>query len=85
MTDLRPYLASKAYIKRMAFRREQGRCFWCEAETPYKQGTVDHIETKSSGGKRSVENVVYSCRPCNEKRAAMTATSFLFLSMEKCA
>lgn len=71
----------KAYVKRMCFKREGGECFWCEVPTPYKDGTVDHIVTKKAGGKLTVENCVYSCRPCNERRGAMTATSFLFASL----
>lgn len=76
-------LSTKAFVKRSVFRREGGACFWCSVPLPYKDGTVDHIVTKGRGGKRTVDNSVYACRPCNEKRGAISAISFLFLTMEK--
>jgi 5-methylcytosine-specific restriction endonuclease McrA len=82
----------KSRLRRLAFQREGGRCFWCDAEVlllsgrpghlalPPNAATLDHITPVSRGGERhSLENVVCACLACNQARGTTPAVDFLFV------
>jgi 5-methylcytosine-specific restriction endonuclease McrA len=58
----------------MKSRREKvweetnGRCVYCNEETPPEDRTRDHLWPKSRGGKNHCMNLVPACRACNEYR-----------------
>jgi len=57
-------------IKAIILLREQkGKCFWCGDKIDLSIDgylTRDHLVPKSKGGSNSKENLVASCRPCNQ-------------------
>jgi len=65
------------------FRKQKGRCHYCLTECvlppkgqigkpqPDNQFTRDHVLARSLGGANSPENVVGSCRACNNAKGRM--------------
>lgn len=84
---------SKVRQRVNVYRRENGRCFYCDdpvsLEThtpgvpfPHHMATVDHIIPKCEGGTRSERNAVCACWRCNNKRGNMPADQFLIMMYE---
>ena len=74
-------------IRKLAYAREGGRCFWCRQMTRRRGprsgmqapnlATLDHIIPRSAGGELSMGNVVLSCYACNNARGNLSAEAFL--------
>ncbi|QOW19645.1 HNH endonuclease [Lysobacter ciconiae] len=57
--------------KKQAFLRDEGRCRYCGLDflhslSAFWSYTADHIVAKSVGGRDILDNVVISCKACNE-------------------
>lgn len=52
--------------RRIVEAREGGKCFWCGEPAD----TLDHLLPQVHGGLSLVENLVLSCRSCNQARGA---------------
>lgn len=48
--------------------RDLGRCCWCGSPAP--DGTVEHLLPLSLGGRATMDNLRWACRPCNHGRGA---------------
>jgi 5-methylcytosine-specific restriction endonuclease McrA len=46
----------------------RGRCYYCDAQVPPKELTMDHIVPIVRGGKSVKNNVVTACKSCNNKK-----------------
>lgn len=53
--------SEKSYI----YRRDNGRCFYCNRNLKYRQATLDHYLPKSQGGNEVIYNLVLCCEKCN--------------------
>jgi 5-methylcytosine-specific restriction endonuclease McrA len=53
--------------KRALMVRDGGLCGYCGEKTP--KMNIDHIVPRSRGGKHTWTNVVWSCMPCNDRKA----------------
>lgn len=51
--------------KILAYKRNKGRCFYCDKQVPKNEGHFDHFYPYSKGGKNTIDNIVWSCAPCN--------------------
>lgn len=67
--------------KKQAFLRDGGRCRYCGLDfmrslSDFWSYTVDHLVCKAAGGDDSLDNIVTSCKACNEclSRAAHLRT-----------
>lgn len=71
-------LVSELYSKKLPWNKEnmayrdKDRCVYCGVKLPLKQIEIEHVHPQSRGGKTEWENVVSSCRPCNQKKADRT-------------
>lgn len=74
-------LQARQELKQRAFRRENGRCFYCDRPLIYHHATMDHIKPKSQGGKLEIGNIVIACFKCNNRRGDYPADIFLILMM----
>jgi 5-methylcytosine-specific restriction endonuclease McrA len=54
------------------FLRDQFRCQYCGYRFPKAQLTLDHVTPVVQGGRKSWENIVTSCKPCNQKKGGRT-------------
>jgi len=72
--------ATKSYRRRQGirynrddlYRRDHGRCQYCDVKLNKDHFTVDHIMPSSRGGATSWENCVVSCHDCNNKKGNKT-------------
>jgi hypothetical protein len=63
-----PWGATNA-LKR-AFHKHGGPCFYCSETIRKDDFTIDHVESKCSGGKSHLQNLVISHKTCNAKKGS---------------
>lgn len=54
--------------KRILWKRDRARCFYCNAGLSWETKTVDHVIPKSKGGPHRLWNLVLACQECNQKK-----------------
>ena len=63
---------SPSLTNRDLFRRDRFLCAYCGSQFTKSKLTRDHILPTSKGGPNTWENVVTSCRACNQKKDDLT-------------
>lgn len=58
--------------KRNVWKRDGGRCQYCNVHLPLEIATLDHVVPKSRGGNHSWENLALACGPCNLRKGSRT-------------
>lgn len=48
-----------------------GRCYYCQQTVPYKEITMDHLVPLTRGGRSTRDNLVPSCKSCNNQKKNM--------------
>lgn len=48
-----------------------GTCYYCSAQVPHRELTMDHLVPLSRGGRSTKDNLVPSCKSCNNKKKTM--------------
>lgn len=48
-----------------------GRCYYCQQTVPYKELTMDHLVPLTRGGRSTRDNLVPSCKSCNNQKKNM--------------
>ena len=51
------------------YRRDGGRCFYCQTLLPASGWHADHVIPHSRGGRTVIFNGVASCPPCNRAKS----------------
>ena len=54
------------------YMRDRFRCCYCGQKKRPRELTYDHVHPRARGGKRTFENIVTSCWPCNERKGSRT-------------
>jgi 5-methylcytosine-specific restriction endonuclease McrA len=70
----------RAWVRRVRsniYRRDGGRCVWCDRHLDMRDATLDHVTPKSAGGGNTQQNLVLACSPCNFSRGNRPAWAFL--------
>jgi hypothetical protein len=49
--------------------RDEGRCFYCDAQMVPEKAHIDHRLPRSSGGTDEIANLVVACIPCNTAKS----------------
>lgn len=52
--------------------RDSSTCQYCQAKLPAQGLTLDHVTPRSKGGASTWENLVASCKPCNNRKSDRT-------------
>jgi 5-methylcytosine-specific restriction endonuclease McrA len=69
-------LAKKRHLVRFSrtnvFLRDQHICQYCGHQFNKAQLTLDHVIPIVQGGKKSWENIVTACKPCNQRKGGRT-------------
>lgn len=60
------------FSRRNVWLRDGGRCQYCARAVTTDAFTYDHVVPRSRGGGTSWQNIVVSCLPCNQHKAART-------------
>jgi len=59
----------RAAMRAKLFKKQKGRCAYCDQQFPLASLTLDHYLPASAGGMNTESNLRLSCSPCNgEKR-----------------
>jgi len=70
------YVASKGFkipfSRTNVFFRDDWTCQYCGDRKPASALTWDHVFPKCRGGKKSWENIVTACFPCNQRKRNRT-------------
>ena len=61
---------------------EKGICYYCGNHFAPEELTMDHILAVVRGGKSTKGNCVPACKPCNQKKGAMTPAELLMRELE---
>ncbi|HEX8644772.1 MAG TPA: HNH endonuclease [Allosphingosinicella sp.] len=67
-SDAAPMGAERAL--RTAHGIHGGNCFYCKEPVPVAALTIDHAAPRARGGGRNLQNLLVSCRPCNQRKGA---------------
>jgi len=70
-------------LREAIYRRERGRCFYCQRRLGPKIVTLDHVVPLAQGGNHSYRNVVACCFECNETKWELAAEDFLRVLLRK--
>ena len=46
-------------------------CYYCGTQVPHRHLTMDHLVPLSRGGRSTKDNLVPSCKDCNNKKKTM--------------
>lgn len=57
------------------FDRQRGRCAYCDQPEPT---TLDHVVPLVRGGRHSIGNLVWACRPCNTSKGGRLVVEFRY-------
>jgi len=54
------------------YARDRHRCQYCGTQLPSEELTFDHVIPQAQGGRRTWDNIVTACVPCNASKADRT-------------
>ncbi len=54
------------------FIRDRYTCQYCKRQMAKNQLTLDHVVPAVQGGRKSWENIVTACKPCNQRKGGRT-------------
>lgn len=82
-TDYRIANDHRRRLRRLAFKRQGGLCYWCKTpmvntsprERPHSV-TLEHLVPKYKGGKDTEDNCVAACLQCNNERGGAFTPPF---------
>ena len=57
------------FNRRGLFNRDGWKCSYCGKSLTLSEATIDHINPRSAGGKKSWLNCVTSCKICNRRKS----------------
>jgi len=60
------------FSRENVYARDKGRCQYCGSDISRSEATYDHVLPRRLGGKTIWENIVISCRLCNQKKGGRT-------------
>lgn len=76
----RGFLAAQAAggpsLHGMAWVRTNGHCWYCGDPLPRDVMTLDHLVPLALGGRHHLDNVVASCKPCNNAKGQLSLTAY---------
>nr|MBV6631243.1 HNH endonuclease [Oceanococcus sp. HetDA_MAG_MS8] len=58
--------------RRRLIARDHALCLYCGRSVSDSTMTIDHVKPRGQGGRHTWENVVSSCRSCNQKKGCRT-------------
>ena len=62
----------RAVTRKGILLRDRSTCQYCHRELPVAALTLDHVIPRSRAGESTWENLVASCRPCNNRKGNRT-------------
>ncbi|UCF37788.1 MAG: HNH endonuclease [Acidobacteriota bacterium] len=69
---VRPFHSQVRFNRPNLYGRDKYRCQYCGERLPAAELTYDHVIPVARGGRKSWENIVTCCVPCNRKKGDRT-------------
>ncbi len=69
-------MASRKYIRAQVYAKCGGCCAYCGTAIAIEQMQIDHVHPRVAGGPDTIENMVPSCRYCNNYKLFFTLDQF---------
>lgn len=63
---------SVKFSRQNLYLRDKGMCQYCGTKIALSISTYEHVVPKCQGGKTTWENIVTSCKPCNQTKGGRT-------------
>lgn len=60
------------FSRENVYSRDNGQCQYCGNAVTHAEATYDHVVPRRLGGTTNWENIVISCRGCNQKKGGRT-------------
>lgn len=60
------------FSRQNLWKRDGGKCAYCQRDVPIHKSTYDHVMPRSRGGKTAWTNIVIACVACNQRKGART-------------
>jgi 5-methylcytosine-specific restriction endonuclease McrA len=70
--EVRVHKRGAKFSREGIYARDKFTCQYCNKNFGAKNLTLDHVIPKSQGGRKSWDNIVTCCAPCNKKKANKT-------------
>ena len=67
-----PYRGGVRFSRENVFKRDRGRCQYCQKALRRDEATFDHVRPRRQGGQTSWTNLVVACLPCNQRKGGRT-------------
>lgn len=67
-----PYRGGVRFSRENVYKRDRGRCQYCDRVVVQHEITYDHVVPRRAGGKTSWGNLVLACRSCNQAKGGRT-------------
>lgn len=80
---VRRYHSHVKFSRTNLFARDKFRCQYCGERFPPSDLTYDHVLPVASGGRKSWENIVTSCIPCNRRKGDRTPEEARMILLKK--
>jgi 5-methylcytosine-specific restriction endonuclease McrA len=61
-----------SFTRKNVLLRDQNTCQYCGRKRPPSELTLDHVTPVVQGGKKTWDNIVTACKPCNQKKGGRT-------------
>lgn len=58
------------------YNRDGFRCVYCNAPVKIGTATLDHVVARENGGSNRADNLLTSCKDCNEHKGTKTIRQF---------
>lgn len=68
------YAPLEPWKRSIVQERDGSRCAYCERYT--RQGHVDHKVSRINGGTNRLNNLCWSCQPCNQSKGSLNAREY---------
>lgn len=60
------------------YRRDKGRCVFCNKRLSKKECTIDHDIPVTRGGRNILKNILVSCSWCNQDKGVLTKEEYQY-------
>ena len=65
-------LTTVPFTRTNIYSRDHYICQYCQQQLRFEDLTLDHVKPECQGGKKTWDNIVTACKPCNRRKGGRT-------------